>query len=259
MACKYWSELSTTDFENLNVKNTIAIMPVGSTEQHGPHLPLGVDVRIPEGVLKSVIDKIDGDIDILILPTLPIGKANEHIGFKGTLSLSINTLISLWTEVAESVFRTGIKKLLILNGHGGQTQVTEIVARDLRVRYDALVVPINWWSVRDKPQEFDQTEYTYGIHGGAEETSAMIYLHSNLVKADYCKNFQSNPFVNREKFPRLFSQGVKHAWKAEDLHIEGAMGDASVATAAKGKEIVENAAISIAELITEMIEYELPN
>lgn len=259
MAYRYWDEMATTDFSSLNRDKTIVVMPVASTEQHGPHLPLSVDVRITEGVLKEMLSHILDDCTVLVLPTLPIGKANEHIGFDGTLSLSINTLMGLWTDVAESVFRTGLKKLMILNGHGGQSQVTEIVARDLRVRHNALVVPVNWWSVRPKPSEFSNDEYTYGIHGGAEETSVMMHLHPQLVRSECCANFLPHSFLQREKFPRLFSQGVRHAWKAEDLQSSGACGDASIADKEDGQKIILNAAQSLAELIDEMTEFQLPS
>lgn len=258
MAYRYWDEMATTDFKRLDRDKTIVVMPVASTEQHGPHLPLSVDVRITEGVLNEMLVHSPKDCTILVLPTLPIGKANEHIGFDGTLSLSIETLMGLWTDVAESVFRTGLKKLMILNGHGGQSQVTEIVARDLRIRHNALVVPVNWWSVRPKPSEFSQDEYTYGIHGGAEETSVMMHLHPDLVRSECCANFMPNSLLQREKFPRLFSQGVRHAWKAEDLQSAGACGDASIANRDDGQKIISNAAQSLAELIEEMAEFQLP-
>lgn len=258
MPYKYWDELPTTAFKDFDPKKTVVIMPVASTEQHGPHLPLSVDVRITEGVLNQMHRTVPDDYTILSLPTMPIGKANEHIGYDGTLSLSINTLMGLWTDVAESVFRTGLKKLMILNGHGGQSQVAEIVARDLRVRHNALVVPVNWWSVREKPIEFSDDEYTYGIHGGSEETSVMLHLHPNLVKNDCCVNFIPNSLLQKNKFPRLFSQGVRHAWKAEDLHHQGAMGDASKANSDDGIKIIQNAAVALIELLREMIEFELP-
>ncbi len=258
MPYRYWDGLTTTDFKNFDPIKTVVVMPIASTEQHGPHLPLSVDVRITEGVLKEMLKAIPQDFTVLVLPTLPIGKANEHIGFDGTLSLSVNTLMGLWTDVAESVFRSGFKKLLMLNGHGGNTQVMEIVARDLRVRHDALVVPVCWWSVRSKPTEFADIEYTYGIHGGAEETSVMMHLHPDLVKSDCCVNFVPNSYIQREKFPRLFSNGVRHAWKSEDLHKEGAMGDASEANVEDGKKIIKNAASSLVELLHEMVIFDFP-
>lgn len=254
----YWNALTTKDFSSFSPDGTVVIMPVGSIEQHGPHLPVSVDTLITEGVLKEMLDSVPDSYTALVLPTLPVGKANEHTGFDGTLSLSVNTITGLWTDVAESVFRTGLKKLMILNGHGGQSQVASVVARDLRVRHDALVVPVNWWAVRDKPIEFGEDEYTYGIHGGAEETSVMMYLHPELVRREHCQNSTSNAFLQKEKFPRLFSQGALHAWKAEDLQKNGACGDASIATREDGETIVKAAAASLAELLSEMAAFSLP-
>lgn len=257
MNYKYWKNMNTHDFDNLDPEATIAVLPVGSIEQHGPHLPVGVDTDIVWGVVENSLEKIPDDILCLVLPLMPIGKANEHSDFNGTISLSVNTLISLWTEICENVLRTGIKKILIINGHGGQTNVTSIVARDLRIRHDALVVPINWWSVREKPNEFSEEEYMYGIHGGAEETSVMMHLHPSLVNKDKIDNFISNSYKNRKEFPILCGNGTLHAWKASDLHAGGACGDASIASAEKGKEIINNASDSIIKLLQEMRRFKL--
>lgn len=257
MPFHHWDELTTTDFAALDPAKTVAVMPVGSIEQHGPHLPLCVDSCITAGVLGAMLRHVPDGVTLLALPLLPVGKANEHIGFAGTLSLSVQTLMGLWTDMAESVFRAGLRKLMILNGHGGQTQVAEIVARDLRVRHGALVVPVNWWSVRPLPKLFAEEEYRYGIHGGAEETSVMMHLRPDLVRREQCRNFAPRSLQRREEFPMLYGHGVRHAWKAEDLHPEGACGDATLADAAKGRVIAEDAAHSLAALVQEMAAFEL--
>ena len=253
-----WEELTTTDFATLDKQRTIVVMPVGSVEQHGPHLPLSVDVRITEGVLTETLRRLPDSCTVLVLPMLPVGKANEHIAFDGTLSLSVQTLISLWTDVAESVFRTGLKKLMILNGHGGQSQVSEIVARDLRVRHNALVVPVNWWSARPAvPSVFGSDEEAYGYHGGAEETSVMLHLHPDLVRRKKIANFTPRALAQKERFPLLYGNGVRHAWAAGDLNPTGAIGDASRATAEEGRRIVEEASPPLAALIAEMADFTL--
>ncbi len=258
MPYHYWNTLTTEDFFSFSPDRTVVVMPVGSIEQHGPHLPVSVDTLIVDGVLKEMLKNVPESYTALVLPTLPVGKANEHIGLNGTLSLSMETVTGLWTDVAESVFRTGLKKLMILNGHGGQSQAASIVARDLRVRHNALVVSVNWWSVRDKPTIFSEEEYTYGIHGGAEETSVMMFLHPELVRTENCRNFVSNAFLQKEKFPRLFSQGILHAWKAEDLHDSGTCGDASIASPEAGQDIVKSAAESLVDLLSEIAAFSLP-
>jgi creatinine amidohydrolase len=261
MPYHYWDQLTAYDFDAFDPAQTIVILPVGSVEQHGAHLPLCVDYRLVEGVLGAMLEQFSSQQNqqtLLILPTLPIGKANEHTDFRGTLSLSVNSLIGLWTDVMESVIRSGFRKIMILNGHGGQMNIMDIVARDVRVRHNAFVVPVNWWSVRDPKDcdHFPADEYRYGIHGGAEETAMMQALHPEWVRADKIDNFIPIPFEKRDQFPLLYGQGsIRHAWKARDLHPSGAIGDATLATPEIGQKIIDNAAASILMLLQEMFRF----
>ncbi|MGI9499030.1 MAG: creatininase family protein, partial [Geminicoccaceae bacterium] len=129
---RYWQELSSAEVEALDVERTIAVLPVGATEQHGPHLPLGVDTMINQGILSQAMAALPPSIQALALPMLPVGKSDEHVGFGGTLTLSAETLIRVWTEVGVSVARSGVKKLVLFNSHGGQVSIMDVVARELR-------------------------------------------------------------------------------------------------------------------------------
>jgi creatinine amidohydrolase len=110
------------------------VLPVGAIEQHGPHLPGFVDACIAIAVVDRAIELLPSDLPVTILPVQTIGKSNEHLAFPGTLSPSTETEIRLWTEIGESVSRAGIRKLLLLNSHGGQPELAQVVARDLRAR-----------------------------------------------------------------------------------------------------------------------------
>src|ERR1700691_6177531 len=143
-----WEEMTTADFAALEVERVIAVLPVAAIEQHGPHLPVSVDAAINSGIVERVIALLPDDLPVTFLPMMPVGKSNEHIAFPGTLTLSAETLIRLWTEIGESVARTGIRKLVLLNSHGGQPQIMDIVARDLRVRYRMFVVNAAWQAFR---------------------------------------------------------------------------------------------------------------
>jgi creatinine amidohydrolase len=138
-----WTELKTTEFAALPAE-TVAVLPVAAVEQHGPHLPVCVDACINEGLLELAIEKAH-DLSILFLPIQVIGKSNEHMGFAGTLTLSTETLVRLWTEIGESVRRSGVRRMLIFNSHGGQPQVADIVARELRIRHEMFVAATSWW------------------------------------------------------------------------------------------------------------------
>src|SRR5260221_11889912 len=178
----------TTDFPAaLDAERMVAILPVAAIEQHGPHLALGVDAIINEGIVRAAMPLMpDG---VLVLPTMEVGKSNEHQAFPGTLTLSAETLIRLWTEIGESVHRAGLRKLVLPNSHGGQPQIMQIVARDFRVRRAMFVVTCNLSALGRIPGLFPAQEAAHGIHGGSSETSQILHLRPDLVRADQVKNF----------------------------------------------------------------------
>jgi creatinine amidohydrolase len=141
---KLWQEMTTTDFAVLDRERVVAVLPVGAIEQHVPHLPVAVDACINQGIIDEVLRRLPADLHATFLPLMPIGKSNEHQAFPGTLTLSAEALTRLWTEIGESVARAGIRRLVIANSHGGQPQIMDIVARDLRVRLGMLVDLVDW-------------------------------------------------------------------------------------------------------------------
>ena len=126
-ASRYWADLTTADFGRLDLPRTIAVLPVAATEQHGPHLPLSVDTAIVDAVVRASLDHVPADLTVLFLPTQSVGLSPEHVRFQGTLTLRSETIIRLWTDIAESVAASGISKLVLLNAHGGQVSVMDIV------------------------------------------------------------------------------------------------------------------------------------
>src|SRR5450755_1576882 len=108
---KHWAEMSWKDFQRADMAKVIAVLPVAAIEQHGPHLPVGVDTFINEGYLARAIARTPAELPVLFLPVQTIGKSNEHIEFPGTLTFSVDTVIRAWTEIGESVARAGCRKL----------------------------------------------------------------------------------------------------------------------------------------------------
>src|SRR3712207_3047616 len=140
MPARYWPDPTTEDFRTRDMSRTIAVLPVGATEQHGPHLPVGVDTYINEGYLARMMALVPEDLDVLVLPVQTVGKSNEHLAFPGTLTLSAETAIRAWTEIGDSIHRAGCRKLVFANSHGGNVSIIDIVARELRVRHGLLAV-----------------------------------------------------------------------------------------------------------------------
>ena len=253
-----WRNLSWPEFEGLDPARTIALQPVGAVEQHGPHLPVGVDAIIAEAIARQAAARVRGEGAILILPTTQVGKSTEHIGFPGTLTLGAATLTALWSEIGDSVARAGLRKLVFLNAHGGQPQVMEIVAREMRVRHGLLALASGWWSVGLPEGLFPESEMRHGIHAGAVETAMMLHLAPELVRMDRAQNFAPATACVAEAYSRLRMVGpMQIGWMAQDLHPSGAAGDATLATAALGRALVEDVALRYAELLEEVAAYPL--
>lgn len=247
-----WSSMTTEEFSEMDTSHVSAVLPIGATEQHGPHLPVSVDTTILEGIINRAIQILPEWLPVTFLPTMPIGKSNEHTSFPGTLHLSADTLIRIWMEIGNSIATCGIRKLVILNSHGGQIQPMEIVARDLRVKHGMLVVPSNWWHLGLPEELLDDNERLHGIHAGDLETSMMLHLTPEFVHMDKAGDFRSASEEILEKYPLI---GIKFGWQTQDLNVQGACGNAGKATAEKGRQFVDFAAQQLIALLKEVNEF----
>ncbi len=252
MKSRFWADLTARDFATLDAAHTIAVLPVAAIEQHGPHLPVSVDTTLIEGVIKHAIPHIPQTVAALFLPTQQIGKSNEHARYPGTLTLSAHTLIDMWMELGACVAKTGIKKLVLFNSHGGQVSVMDIVARDLRAAHDLMVFATNWYTLGLPEGLFSDHEMRYGIHAGDLETSMMLALTPHLVDMQYAENFASAS-ESRKRFELLGNgTAAKLGWQTQDLNAKGAAGNAANATAEKGRAVLEFVGRQFARLLGEI-------
>ncbi|MGI0525067.1 creatininase family protein [Rhizobium giardinii] len=256
----FWNELNTCDFADLSVDRTIAVLPIASTEQHGPHLPIATDVTIANGMLAEVRKQLPETLDVLVLPTQEIGKANEHIYGPGTLSLGAEILISAWTAIGGKVAEAGLRKIVIVNSHGGNLDVMNIVARELRVRFSMAVVATQWSRFGCPEGLISEHEQKFGIHGGDMETSMMLHFRPDLVRMDKAENFASRAEWMKDN-TRYLQPLPPHslAWIAHDLNPNGVVGDASLGTAEKGALIALHQAKGFIELLEDLTRYPLAN
>ena len=257
---RFWADLTTREFAQLDPVRTIAVLPVAATEQHGPHLPLSVDTMLADGLVAAALPHLPDDLSVLFLPTQAVGLSPEHMQFPGTLTLKAETVIQLWTQLGESVARAGINKLVLLNSHGGQVGVMDIVARDLRARLGMLVYSVNWFNLplldlqgKDINAQFSNEEHRFGIHAGEIETSMMLALNPERVQMAQAQNFHSTSKDRAEKFAILGNgKSAKLGWQMQDYNPAGAVGNAAAATAAKGQAVVDAAGRSLAKLLLEI-------
>ncbi|MES2398349.1 MAG: creatininase family protein [Pseudomonadota bacterium] len=257
---RFWADLKSPDFANIDLARCIAVLPVAAVEQHGPHLPLNVDASLADGVVQATLPHLQGNLPVLFLPTQAIGFSPEHTAFAGTLTLKSETVIRLWTDIAESVAATGVKKLVLLNSHGGQVGMLDIVARDLRARLGMLVYSVNWFNlplVGDNDElineRFSAEEHRFGIHAGDIETSMMLALKPDQVDMAKAQDFHSTSKDRAQKFSILGDgKSAKLAWQMQDYNAQGAAGNAAAATPEKGRAVLDAAGKSFAQLLLEI-------
>jgi len=261
---RFWADWTTRDFSLARdagaLAATIAVLPLGATEQHGPHLPLKVDSALADGIVQVAATQLTPDVPALFLPTQAVGFSPEHAAFPGTLTLKAETLIRLWTDIAECVAATGVRKLVLFNTHGGHAGLLDVVARDLRARLGMLVYCVNWWALplidpegRDLNEAFSAHEHRFGIHGGAIETSMMLALDAVSVEMQHAQNFASSSEARAESFAILGNgKSAKLAWQTQDYNPAGAVGDAASANAQTGQALVQVAGVSLATMLAEL-------
>jgi creatinine amidohydrolase len=257
---RFWADLSTRDFAQLDPARTIAVLPVAATEQHGPHLPLSVDSVLADGIVAASLPHLAPELSVLFLPTQAVGLSPEHARFPGTLTLKTETVLRLWTDIGESVAAAGVRKLLLFNSHGGQVSVMDLVARDLRARLNLLVYSCSWFNLplhdaqgQDLNALFSAEEHRFGIHGGEIETSMMLALAPQRVQMDQARHFASTAQARAQQFPILGNgHSAKLGWQTQDYHPAGAVGHAAAATASKGEMLVQAAGRSLAQLLAEL-------
>jgi len=256
-----WSDLTSPELAALDRARIIAVLPLAATEQHGPHLPLSVDSDIAHGIVQAALAHLPAGLPALFLPVQCVGYSPEHAAFPGTLTLKLETVIRLWTDVAESVAAAGVQKLVLLNTHGGNTGLLDVVARDLRTRLGLLVVSVpNWDKLalaldegRAALQRFAPGEQRFGVHGGQMETALMLALKPELVRMERAAHFESTSRQRAENFAILGNgQSAKFAWAAQDLNPAGAAGHAAAATLEDGQALLQAAGRALAALLAEI-------
>jgi len=255
---RHWFEMTTAEFSSADTSSWIAVLPIAAVEQHGPHLPVGVDTMIMQGYLERAMALVPGDIPATFLPLQAIGKSNEHLAFPGTISLTAETVIRMWIEIGESVHRAGVKKLLIVNSHGGNMAAMDIVARELRVRHGMLVAFTSWHMFGYPDGLFSADEMRLGIHAGEIETALMLEFRPDMVRMDKAADFHPATYDMETRFKHLRTgRPGGFGWMAQDLHPAGAAGNASKASRERGTASAEFGARAFVELLHDIHAFDM--
>jgi creatinine amidohydrolase len=249
----YWQDLTTAEFGRVDAERTVALLPVAAVEQHGPHLPLATDAMINEGLVRAALERVPAGATLLALPAQNVGLSPEHTSFAGTLSIRDTTLLEAWTDIGRSVARAGVRKLIVLNTHGGQKTLVDLVAVRLRAELGMLVVRATYFAFGALPGLFDPAEVVHDIHGGEVETSLMLHLKPDLVRTAALADFKGLPHELAARNRLLGAEKpVGIGWRAEDLNAAGACGNAARGDGRRGAEHLSYLADRLAALVAEV-------
>lgn len=246
------ARLSTREIAELDPERTLVVLPVAAVEQHGPHLPVLTDTMIGNAVLARALEMRGDDGRVWALPTQSYGKSNEHIGFAGTFALTAETLAHTLRDIARGVHASGLRRLLFLNSHGGNPEIIDYMARDLRAEFGDLLCftahPFRFGSGREI---ISDAEGGYGIHGGEGETSLMLAIAPETVHPEHYT--VELPPVRRYMQRYTLKGAASFGWLTRDLSVSGTIGDPRGASAEKGRAILDVEARLVVELIEEAL------
>jgi creatinine amidohydrolase len=248
-----WTDIHWPDVAGPGAARWIAVLPLAATEQHGPHLPVGTDVMIAQAYLARVRELLPETIPAVFLPLQPVGISTEHVDYRGTLTLPTETALQNWMALGESVARAGIRKLVMVTSHGGNSAAMSLVAQDLRAQHGLLAVTTAWSRFGVPDGLFPEQELRHGIHGGAVETSIMLARYPHTVRNAEIADFRPSSIAMEKDYRRLSTQRpAPLAWQAQDLHPAGAVGDATLANAEKGQRLIDHGAAAFCELLEDV-------
>jgi creatinine amidohydrolase len=253
-----WTDIRWSEIAPAEASRLVAVLPLAATEQHGPHLPLETDVMIARAYLARTRELLASDAKVAFLPIEPVGISTEHIDYPGTQTLATEAALKRWTAIGESVARSGVRKLVIVTSHGGNSAAMMLVAQDLRAYHKLFVVTTSWSRLCGADKLFSADEVRHGIHGGAVETSIMLARFPNDVRKDAIADFRPSSIALEQQYRWLSTQRpAPFAWQAQDLHVSGAAGDATLATAEKGEQLIEQGARAFCELLSEVDNFDV--
>jgi creatinine amidohydrolase len=222
------AEATWPDVDDLATETDLAILPVGSTEQHGPHAPLGTDRYAATAVAEAATDRFDGEI--ALAPTIPVGISEEHRQFAGTLWVAPDTFRSYLRDVLRSLAHHGFDRIVVVNGHGGNIEALGEVCRRVTRGGDAFAVPFTWF-------EAVGTESVEIGHAGPIETAVLRHLHPTLVREDRIEDAADGAAAAWGEWVGPTNLAVDTAEFSEN----GTVGDPREGDAAMGESLISEA------------------
>ena len=252
---KKWENLTRDEIAALDKEKSIVLLPTSATEQHGAHLPVGTDAIILSTLVDKMVEECEFDAGNLIFaPQLNVGKSNEHMGFAGTITFGTQTYYSLLHDIAAAISASGFKKLVLFNSHGGNTDMLNMISRDLRIDLGLDVFVFDWWFTPfwNEGLEGLQQSGKYGVfHASELETSLMLAARPETVHMELAVDEEPADCFKGEKYVTVFGP-VNAGWKTKDVTKSGVIGAPTYATAEKGHKLFDYACRKLLDIVNEI-------
>lgn len=246
--------LSARQIEQIDKENSIVLLPIASIEQHGPHLPVYTDSIIATEVVKGICERLEPDFPLYFLPLLPYGRSVEHLGFSGTISLNTSTLMQVLNDIASSVSAMGFRRFVLVNTHGGNSELIDVAMRDIRTRHDLYLFGLHvFLRIAIPEQGLDISESIYGIHAGDVETSILLHCHPKLVQMEHAPNSLPAHLLKGDTPP--FADPLNFAWLTRDITANGVLGNAQTADPERGERYLDNAVDECIQLLRKISKF----
>jgi len=242
--------------------STVVVLPIGSIEQHGPHLPLEVDTAIVENLATKVVSYLDRSVRILVAPTVCFGCSEHHLAFPGTISLRHETFMCLIEDIISSLHKAGARRFFLLNAHGGNYAALSCVVQKLQVRLDSLIALGSWWNMAKERLSRERSSAPGGAgHAGELETSLMQYLAADLVKEEkFRAHYPTAPelFFPRDMLRKSERYGAVVYLETDRLSSTGQLGDPTEANPQKGAKFCQIIVEELAKFLQKFSSCSIP-
>ena len=229
---------------------SILVQPLGAIEQHGPHLPLNTDLIVAQSVAEAAVARVGEEVDAWVLPPLAYTKSNEHAWSAGTIWLSATTLLAVLDDLGRCVAKTPAKRLVFMNGHGGNSTLVGTANRELRLNHGLMTFLTHPGVPPDQGGKSTANEHGMGVHGGTEETSVMLHLAPHLCDMSKAERRIPEGMIGNTYVK--FGGRVSFGWLSNDFFDDGYIGDPTMATAELGRELFDGSVTAFCEALREI-------
>lgn len=245
-----WSRLKAAEIAELARRNAIVIAPIGATEQHGPHLPSMVDWRLVEEVAHRAARLVQPRHPVVVTPVMPFGMSEHHMSLSGTITLNYATMAALVGCVVGSALRHGFRRILVLNGHGGNTEALRTIVTELTLEHKVPLATAAYWDFAPAEIAALLDRQKSLLHACEAETSMVMALEPELVDADTLSQVKG-PYVPGLSGIDGANPGIYRWRQFQSRSLNGVLGDASTASADKGRKLLEVIARAIADALVD--------